>query len=707
MIHLVNVSKYYKSTHTVSLGIRKVNLEFQIGEFVAITGESGSGKSTLLNILSGLDTFEEGEFFLFNEPTSHYTIAQWESYRAAYVGFVFQNYNIIDSYTVYQNVIMALEFQGYDEESRKKRALEIIDRVGLSHRVNHKSSKLSGGEKQRTVIARALAKDCPAILCDEPTGNLDSQTGEEIIKLLKEISKDKLIIIVTHNYPEISEYATRLIRMSDGEIIEDIKKVEPKKTDKIHIQEKHINFKTIANIGLRNLFASPKRFIFLLLLQAVFVFLAFLIYGSTNSLFYQSSLLPDAIEASEHQLVVQRIDGASFSDEEVLMFENNRYVQAVNHYETSTTLFTSIGRTRIFTERIEVLKDSDLIEGSEYPKSIDEIIISEDLSIFLDSTIGDVLTLRTSLFEPYPFTVSGISNRISKAVYFHDDFFSNPTYTFKSIVNRISMNIVHEHEEKTQINGYRNFIVEEEYPDLYATAYVTYDVSDLQTVDLMMESGYGTNITIPIEANLYYSEAISEIRISSFLYQTLQEEMLSYEHRYKIVLNVYDRYDGTRLKNQIDQTTYVVYYEALTQDQNQSNFGYLMQVIAYTLILITGFMMLIVFRIVFKHMVQTRRKDFAIYRSIGASKGFLGRLIFMEQIFQITFGTLITASLSIIIILFVPTVQRSLRFVSIIDILIIIFVYAYMAIITPLRYQQSIYEISVIDTLTRSGEASV
>jgi putative ABC transport system permease protein len=189
MIRLEQVSKYYKSNALVAVGMRKVNLEFKIGEFVAVTGESGSGKSTLLNILSGLDTFEEGEFFLFNEPTSHYTIAQWEAYRAAYVGFVFQNYNIIESYTVLQNVLMSLEFQGYEEENRKQRALEIIDRVGLSHRVNHKASKLSGGEKQRTVIARALAKDCPAILCDEPTGNLDSKTGEEIIQLLHEISK--------------------------------------------------------------------------------------------------------------------------------------------------------------------------------------------------------------------------------------------------------------------------------------------------------------------------------------------------------------------------------------------------------------------------------------------------------------------------------------------------------------------------------------
>ena len=191
MITLKNVSKYYKTEAGVSVGLYKANLELELGEFIAIVGESGSGKSTLLNVISGLDSYEEGEMLINNEPTSHYEIADWEQYRKTNVGFVFQNYNIIDSYTVLQNVMLALEFQGYPKDKMKSRALELIEQVGLTHRKNSKTARLSGGEKQRTVIARALAKDCPVIVCDEPTGNLDSESGAKIMKLLHDISKER------------------------------------------------------------------------------------------------------------------------------------------------------------------------------------------------------------------------------------------------------------------------------------------------------------------------------------------------------------------------------------------------------------------------------------------------------------------------------------------------------------------------------------
>ncbi len=231
ILKLENVSKYYKSAETVSVGMQNVSASFDIGEFVAITGESGSGKSTLLNVISGLDGYEEGELYHYGEETSHYTISDWETYRSSYVGFVFQNYNIIDSYTVYQNVLFALEVQGYPKDKRRKRALELIDRVGLSSHKNHKASKLSGGQKQRAVLARALAKDTPIIVADEPTGNLDSESSKQVMALLHEISKDKLVIVVTHDYAQVEPYATRKIRMHDGTIVEDVELKEFEKQE--------------------------------------------------------------------------------------------------------------------------------------------------------------------------------------------------------------------------------------------------------------------------------------------------------------------------------------------------------------------------------------------------------------------------------------------------------------------------------------------
>ena len=214
---LKDIGKIYVSDGNVAVGIRGVNLSFDRGEFVAITGKSGSGKSTLLNVISGMDSYEEGELYIEGQPTSHYLESDLEEYREKYISFIFQDYNIIESFTVLQNVELAL-MHIEDKNERRKRAVELIDRVGLSSHMKHKGSKLSGGQKQRTVIARSLAKDSPIILADEPTGNLDSATSKEILKLLYEVSHDKLVIVVTHNFEQVEEYATRHIRIFDGAV---------------------------------------------------------------------------------------------------------------------------------------------------------------------------------------------------------------------------------------------------------------------------------------------------------------------------------------------------------------------------------------------------------------------------------------------------------------------------------------------------------
>lgn len=219
-LKLSDVGKIYTSENNVSVGIRRVNLSFEKGEFVAVTGKSGSGKTTLLNVIGGLDSYEEGEMYIEGNSTSHYIKADWDEYVAKYISFIFQDYNILESFTVYENIEFALT-SVKDLKERKRRALEIIEKVGLKDRADTKGIKLSGGEKQRTVIARAIAKDSPIILADEPTGNLDSVNAKSILALLKEVSEEKLVIVVTHNYDDVKEYATRHIRIFDGGIESD------------------------------------------------------------------------------------------------------------------------------------------------------------------------------------------------------------------------------------------------------------------------------------------------------------------------------------------------------------------------------------------------------------------------------------------------------------------------------------------------------
>ncbi len=232
LLTLKDVGKIYVSENNVAVGIRGVNLSFDRGEFVAITGKSGSGKSTLLNVISGMDSYEEGELYVEGQTTSHYLQSDWEEYRAKYISFIFQDYNIIESFTVLQNVELAL-MHIEDKKARRDRALELIERVGLTSHAKQKGSRLSGGQKQRTVIARALAKDSPVILADEPTGNLDSTSSKEIVELLREVSKDKLLIVVTHNFEQVAECATRHIRIFDGAVESDQTLVAPsEKEDK-------------------------------------------------------------------------------------------------------------------------------------------------------------------------------------------------------------------------------------------------------------------------------------------------------------------------------------------------------------------------------------------------------------------------------------------------------------------------------------------
>ena len=232
MIKLKNVSKFYYSKGVIASGFNKINLEFNIGEFVAITGESGSGKSTLLNVISGLDTYEEGEMYIDGKETSHYTEKDFEDYRRKYIGNIFQNFNLVNSYTVYQNVELVLLLNGYKKKQVKQKVLDMIEKVGLTEFKNTKVSKLSGGQKQRVAIARAMVKETPIIVADEPTGNLDANSAKDVIELLKKVAKDRLVIVVTHNVEQIEQYATRIICMKDGSLSYDGKKEELFKSDK-------------------------------------------------------------------------------------------------------------------------------------------------------------------------------------------------------------------------------------------------------------------------------------------------------------------------------------------------------------------------------------------------------------------------------------------------------------------------------------------
>ena len=332
LLQLRDIGKIYVSEGSVAVGLRGVNLDFDIGEFIAVTGKSGSGKTTLLNMISGMDTYEEGELYIEGEPTSHYDQPEWENYRKKYISFIFQEYNIIDSFTVLQNVELALSYIDSPSE-RRARALELIERVGLTKFKNHKGSKLSGGQKQRTVIARALAKDSPIILADEPTGNLDAKTSEEIIALLAEISKDKLVIVVTHTVEELQKYATREIRIFDGTVERDetLRKAEKRST--VDISEKIAkphNIRRGIELGWQRFRSMPKLSVFmcaLMVLAILGTFFSTLLFSVDLETSYPIFVHRDG------RLVITRQDGSAITDEELKALAEELDAKDFCHYD--------------------------------------------------------------------------------------------------------------------------------------------------------------------------------------------------------------------------------------------------------------------------------------------------------------------------------------------------------------------------------------
>lgn len=364
MIKLKNVSKFYYSKGVIASGFSKVNVEFNIGEFVAITGESGSGKSTLLNVISGLDTYEEGEMYVDGKETSHYMEKDWEDYRRKYIGNIYQNFNLINSYTVYQNIELVLILNGLTKKEARPKVLELIKKVNLEKFTKTKVSKLSGGQKQRVAIARALAKDVPVIIADEPTGNLDKRSAESIIRLLKELSKDKLVIIVTHNYEQISEYATRKITMHDGKILEDKKIKEVKEGPSIENNYQNITFFNKIRLGIRNTFNVLPKFILLLIVYLFIVVSLMAEYSSFKKSEYENSKTGYNYifqDLSEERIIINKKDKSSFTDEEL-----NKISKMSN--------ISNIMRNDVVTDRYFTLNSEDqsyVISGT--PKGIKQL----------------------------------------------------------------------------------------------------------------------------------------------------------------------------------------------------------------------------------------------------------------------------------------------------------------------------------------------
>lgn len=448
-IELKKVSKYYAGEDSVSMGFSRIDLNLDIGEFVAITGESGSGKSTLLNVISGLDTYEEGEMFVCGEDTTAYGTEEYETYRKTYIGNIFQDFNLINSYTVYQNIEVVMLLSGKKKSECKERVLELIDKVGLSEYRRTKVSKLSGGQKQRVAIARALAKDAPIIVADEPTGNLDSASAESVMETLSKVSKDKLVVIVTHNYEQAEPYVTRKLTMHDGKIIEDKVIAPPRsedgsgetdsirpgrvarqgnRTTRAEVSKPRKMRKTSEiRLGVRNTFNLPAKFI-LLFIVYFFVSTAVLSqYATTKNSMHESDLLgsnPYFVNSSSDRIIVKKADESRFEDADFEAIKNTPNIKEIVKNDIAVDSGVSFTMGDFYVEGpvmpVSQLKPEDVTYG-HMPENDYEVVIKLDPSsdalinvangaadyIGEKVTMQDMSQMQTYEFKQ-PITIAGI-----------------------------------------------------------------------------------------------------------------------------------------------------------------------------------------------------------------------------------------------------------------------------------------------------------
>ena len=573
MLKLKDVSKFYYNKGLIATGFTKINLELKMGEFVVITGESGSGKSTLLNVLSGLDSYEEGEMYINGQETSHYTEKDFEDYRRKYIANIFQSFNLINSYTVYQNVELVLLLNGYKRKEVKKKVLDMINRVGLTEFKNTKVSKLSGGQKQRVAIARAMVKETPIIVADEPTGNLDTNAAKDVIELLKKVAKDKLVIVVTHNIEQVEKYATRIIKMHDGRIIENKVIKEVDKPENV-VQSKY-NKITVLNkyrLGIRNTFNIVTKF---LLLFAVFLFITVALlseYASFKQTEYETNRYGYNFyfkDLSDNRILIKNKDKTAFTNEQYDQIEQIENVKYIAKDDLLLDSEISISKDDIyFYGKLANIKfyEGNLTVG-RLPSSEYEIVIKvPDYYYYIKNGVEELLEKEFDLrgtsmgekLEDYKFKIVGIETYENTDMmnYGGDTTF----YVSDTVLNDFRKSINKEYSTvKTLFDG-------KYYTSQLGNPYFRIVPSDLvqpqtaivsEDVNYLVQSGNARNKDMKIEVeNIYYKDELN-VKIAKTYNKNTLKKLTGYAS--------YEDYNGSVFINKED------YIRLFNKDSYQSS----------------------------------------------------------------------------------------------------------------------------------------
>ncbi|MDQ0359352.1 ABC transporter ATP-binding protein/permease [Breznakia pachnodae] len=536
MLKLTSIRKSYKTGDFIQHALHDVSLSFSKNEFVAVLGESGSGKTTLLNIIGGLNRYDDGDLIINNKSTKKFKDKDWDAYRNNCIGFVFQNYNLIPHISVLSNIEMGMTLSGVSPSIRKQRALDALEQVGLKKHAHKKPNQLSGGQMQRVTIARALANDPDIILADEPTGALDSETSVQIMELIQQIAKDKLVIMVTHNPQLATTYANRIIHLKDGNVIKDSGSKSQSESSKttLEIKKTAMSYLSALKLSFHNLCTKKGRTFLTSFASSIGIIGIALILALSNGfqreieVFEKDSLsqMPITITSQAMQLDFSSL-GGSENDNETYP-ENERIIASQNSHES---MFHTNNITSEYLEYIENINQKDLNAISYQYSAVFNILVKttdntiekvdntqrhgtwdvlpnsiNDTNIIEDTY--DVLSGTIKEDEPGIIVVVGSSNDLSditlQQLGIHSE--EGASYTFDDILNS-ELKLITNDNYYIEYNG--NFV-----PDNQLESLFNNQNSISLPVQAIIRAKEGKEL-LSSSNSIYYTEAVSTLLIET------------------------------------------------------------------------------------------------------------------------------------------------------------------------------------------------
>lgn len=717
MIKLKDVSKYYYNKGLITSGITKINAEFNIGEFIVITGESGSGKSTLLNVISGLDTYEDGEMYIDGKETSHYGDEDFEEYRKEYISNIFQNFNLVGSYTVYQNIELVMLINGYTKKEARPKILKLINEVELTRYKNTRVSKLSGGQKQRVAIARALAKNTPIIIADEPTGNLDKRAAESVLKTLALTAKDKLVIVVTHNYEQVEKYATRKITMFDGKILEDkiITKTDEVKTDG-NLESKKMKPLSKLRLGVRNTFNIVPKF---LLLLAVFLFMFAAITtemaGLRENKYEEERVGNNSYLQNKDtsRIIINKSDKSPFTDEDYQKIEALGNISRIQKDDYLEDLSASLYSDYYYISGSVIKRTSQKLDLGRNIEKDNEVVIQMNKE---NNTIGDPEKILNKEFM-YNYQDNTTKLKVVGIIFNDDLDYESIIEVSDKMINEFILNYVISRTTQTlTVNGadtYCNLFYIDSVNDssIYVNENLNNNSYPIKMVSLSLSNTYVNKVfDLKVEhvLNKYNSK-----RLTGYSYEEntcylsknlIRNTLISDKYQTSVFVK-----DEVKINDTISDLMNLGYSTYAVKDMliNESaTMTYIYNIINLVLMIIILVAMFFISYLIIKLILKSRKNYYTIIRILGGSKKNCKSILKIElyTILNIAFIVIIFLVYMITSGMIDISLRSSLKLLNIKDyVLIYILIFALTYLIS-VRFGRFIFKESAIKTYNEEEE---